>query len=222
MMMQKLQTILEEYDAHVLAYPHISNTELIRDDFISDTGNVFYSEIKTRPSQLEFQIEFKGDKFQIRENKSRVSQMLEMATITFDDEIFYKGRFLEADIETRYFYQVVTYKGSATAFLYTQKYEIKRNEVKEVFNNGDLRTPVRIILKGDGSNIKITGFESTIDIKELKEELVIDAEKGISDSRGVNNVKLYAFPYIEDKAEIRLYGTGSFRCFIEFEGRVIC
>lgn len=221
-MMQKLQTILEEYDAHVLAYPNIYNTELIRDDFISDTGNVFYSELKARPSQIEFQIEFKGDKCQIRENRAKVSKILEMATISFDDEVFYKGRFLEAGIDTRYFYQVVTYKGSATAFLYTQTYEVKRNEVKEIFNNGDLKTPVRIVLKGNGSNIKITGFESTIDIKELNDQLVIDAEKGISDSRGVNNVKLYAFPYIEDKAEIRLYGTGSFRCFIEFEGRVIC
>lgn len=222
MMMQKLQYILQEYDAHVLAYPHISNTELIRDEFISDTGNVFYSDLKARPSQIEFQIEFKGDKCTIRENRARVSKLLDIATITFDDEVFYKGRFLEAGIETRYFYQVVTYKGSATAFLYTQSYEVKRNEVKEIFNNGDLKTPVRIVLKGNGSNIKITGFESTINIKELNDELVIDAEKGISDSRGVNNVKLYAFPYIKDKAEIRLYGTGSFRCFIEFEGRVIC
>lgn len=220
--MQKLQYVLEDYNAHVLAYPQVSNTELIRDEFISDSGNVFYSELKTKPNEIEFQIEFKGTKCEIRENRANVSKLLDIATITFDEEVFYKGRFIEAGVETRYFYEVVTYKGSAIAFLYTQSYEVKRNEIATIYNNGDLKTPVRIVLKGQGSDITITGFESTIKIKDLKEELIIDAEKGISDKRGVNNVDLFAFPYLEDVAQVRLYGTGAFKCFIEFEGRVIC
>lgn len=221
-MIQKLQYEVQPYNAYVLAYPNISNTILNRDEFISDTGNIFYSDLKSAASEVEFSIEFKGTDDDIRHNKAKVSKMLELATITFDEEVYYKGRFLEADIDKRYYFTVVTYKGSAVACLPTQKFEVKRNEVTNLYNNGDLRTPVKIILEGQGKDIKITGFDSTIEVKELNNRLVIDSENGISDARGLKNVKLYAFPYINKDLDIRIYGIGSFKCFVEFEGRVIC
>lgn len=221
-MMQKLQYEISEYNAHVLAYPEISNTILTRDEFISDKGNIFYSDLKSEASDIEFSIEFKGLDDEIRYSRAKVSKMLELATITFDEEVYYKGRFTEAGVDKRYYFTVVTYRGSAIACLPTQRYEVKRNNVTELFNNGDLETPVRIILEGQGTDIKITGFESTIEVRELKDRIVIDSEKGLSDPRGFNNIKLFSFPYIQDSRDIRIYGTGSFKCFIEFEGRVIC
>lgn len=221
-MIDKLQNILLEYDAHVLAYPVISNTELIRDEFISDTGNIYYSKLKAGTSEVEFQIEFKGTPDIIRENRAKVSKLLEMATITFDGDVFYKGRFTETSVEKMYYFEIVTFSGSAIALLRTQYFEVKPGKVTKMHNNGNLRSPVRIILQGIGSNIKITGFDSDIEVKNLKDEIIIDSEKGISDQRGINNVTLYAFPYIEDTAEISISGNGEFKCFIEFEGRVIC
>ena len=221
-MIDKLQNILIEFDAHVLAYPVISNTELIRDEFISDAGNIYYSKLQARPSEIEFQIEFKGTPDVIRKNRSEVSKMLELSMITFDRDVFYKGRFTETSVDKMYYFEVVTYSGMAIAMMRTQYFEVKRNEVTVMHNNGNLRSPVRIKLQGNGSKIKITGFDSDIEVKNLKDELIIDSEKGISDSKGVNNVTLYAFPYIEDTAEISISGTGNFKCFIEFEGRVIC
>ena len=221
-MIQKLQCEIEPYNAYVLAYPNISNTILSRDEFVSDTGNVFYSELQAESSEIEFSIEFKGTDDDIRRNRARVSAMLELATITFDEEVYYKGRFLEEGIEKRYYFETVTYKGNAIACLPTQEYEVKRNEATTLYNNGDLRTPVRVILEGQGSDIRITGFDSTIEVQDLKDRLVIDSENGLSDPRGLNNVKLFAFPYLNKTADIRVYGTGSFKCFIEFEGRVIC
>ena len=221
-MIQKLQSILKEYNAHVLAYPSIGNTPMMRDEFISDGGNIYYSDLKTGLNEIEFTIEFKGSDYEIKENRWQVSKMLEYATITFDEEVFYKGRFIESGYEKRYYFETVTYTGTAIAHLYTQSYKVKRNEVTKVYNNGNLKTPARVILKGQGTDIKVTGFESTINIKSLEDEIIIDAEKGISDDKGVNNVSLFAFPYIDQYAEIRVYGTGSFKCYVEFEGRVIC
>lgn len=102
-MIQKLQNVLKEYNAHVLAYPMISNTDLVRDSFVSDTGNIYYTDLKTKANQLEFQIEFKGTDCEIRENRAKVSKLLELSTISFDEEIYYKGRFVESGIEKRYF-----------------------------------------------------------------------------------------------------------------------
>lgn len=221
-MKQKFQYILEDYDAHILAYPSVSNTGLIRDEFISDAGNIYYSDLKTTANEISFEIEFKGSDAQIKENRRKVSKLLDMASITFDEEVYYKGRFVESGVDKRYFYEVVTYKGSSIVHLYTQRYEVKTNEITKIYNNGNLKTPIRIILNGQGSNIKISGFNSEIYIKNLNEEIIIDAEKGISDEKGINNVILFAFPYIEKSVDLLISGSGNFTTFVEFEGRVIC
>lgn len=210
---------LRQYDAHVLAYPDIGNTEIDRDEFISDTGLIFYSKERLAFTPVSFSIEFKGSKEKIRENRNKVSKLLDIATITFDNEVFYKGRFLAESVETRYWYQVVTFKGKAIAMLNTQRIEIPINKKVTIYNNGNLPTPCRIIFKGNGSNISLKGFEDPININSLNGELIIDAEKGINK---LGNIEFVSLPYIDNILELNLTGSGDFKCFVEFEGRVLC
>lgn len=211
---------LKIYNAHVLAYPEIGNTEVIRDEFISDTGLIFYSQKRSALTPISFSIEFKGDKREIRKNRNELSKKLELCVITFDNEVFYRGRFLSKDdVDTRYFYQNVTYKGQAVAMLNTQTNEIPIGKKTTIYNNGNLPTPCRIIFKGNGSNISLKGFEDPINIDSLNGELIIDAEKGINK---LGNIEFVSLPYIDSVLELNLTGSGDFKCFVEFEGRVLC
>lgn len=210
---------LKIYNAHVLAYPEIGNTDVIRDEFISDTGLIFYSQKRSALTPISFSIEFKGDKKEIRKNRNELSKKLELSTITFDDEVFYRGRFLSKDVDTRYFYQNVTYEGKATAILNTQYNEIPLGKQVTIYNNGNLPTPCRVIFKGKGSNISLKGFEDPININKLNDELIIDAEKGINK---LGNIEFVSLPYIDNFLELNLTGSGKFKCFVEFEGRVLC
>lgn len=210
---------LKVYKAHVLAYPEIGNTEVIRDEFISDTGLIFYSQKRSALTPISFSIEFKGDKREIRKNRNELSKKLELCVITFDNEVFYRGRFLSTDIDKRYFYQNVTYKGQAVAMLDTQYNEIPIGKQVTITNNGNLPTPCRIIFKGNGSNISLKGFEDPININSLNGELIIDAEKGINK---LGNIEFVSLPYIDNVLELNLTGSGDFNCFVEFEGRVLC
>lgn len=210
---------LKIYNAHVLAYPEIGNTEVIRDEFISDTGLIFYSQKRSALTHISFSIEFKGDKKEIRKNRNDLSKKLELCAITFDDEVFYRGRFLSKDVDTRYFYQNVSYEGKAIAMLNTQYNEISIGKKTTIYNNGNLPTPCRIIFKGSGSNISLKGFEDPININNLNGELIIDAEKGINK---LGNIEFISLPYIDNVLEINLTGSGDFKCFVEFEGRVLC
>lgn len=210
---------LKIYNAHVLAYPEIGNTEVIRDEFISDTGLIFYSKKRSALTPISFSIEFKGDKKEIRKNRNELSKKLELCVITFDNEVFYRGRFLSKDVDTRYFYQNVTYEGKATAILNTQYNEIPLGKQVTIYNNGNLPTPCRVIFKGKGSNISLKGFEDPINIDSLNDELIIDAEKGINK---LGNIEFVSLPYIDSVLELNLTGSGDFKCFVEFEGRVLC
>lgn len=210
---------LKIYNAHVLAYPEIGNTEVIRDEFISDTGLIFYSKKRSALTPISFSIEFKGDKKEIRKNRNDLSKKLELRAITFDDEVFYRGRFLSKDVDTRYFYQNVSYEGKAIAMLNTQYNEIPIGKKTTIYNNGNLPTPCRIIFKGNGSNISLKGFEDPINIDSLNGELIIDAEKGINKP---GNIEFVSLPYIDSVLELNLTGSGEFKCFVEFEGRVLC
>lgn len=210
---------LKVYNAHVLAYPDIGNTEVIRDEFISDTGLIFYSKKRSALTPISFSIEFKGDKKEIRKNRNDLSKKLELCAITFDDEVFYRGRFLSKDVDTRYFYQNVSYEGKAIAMLNTQYNEISIGKKTTIYNNGNLPTPCRIIFKGNGSNISLKGFEDPININSLNGELIIDAEKGINK---LGNIEFVSLPYIDNFLELNLTGSGNFKCFVEFEGRVLC
>lgn len=210
---------LKIYNAHVLAYPEIGNTEVIRDEFISDTGLIFYSKKRSALTPISFSIEFKGDKKEIRKNRNELSKKLELCAITFDNEVFYRGRFLSKDVDTRYFYQNVTYEGQAVAMLNTQTNEIPIGKKTTIYNNGNLPTPCRIIFKGNGSNISLKGFEDPINIDSLNGELIIDAEKGINK---LGNIEFVSLPYIDSVLELNLTGSGNFKCFVEFEGRVLC
>ncbi len=210
---------LKIYNAHVLAYPEIGNTEVIRDEFISDTGLIFYSKKRSALTPISFSIEFKGDKKEIRKNRNELSKKLELCVITFDNEVFYRGRFLSKDVDTRYFYQNVTYEGKATAILNTQYNEIPLGKQVTIYNNGNLPTPCRVIFKGKGSNISLKGFEDPININNLNGELIIDAEKGINK---LGNIEFVSLPYIDNVLELNLTGSGDFKCFVEFEGRVLC
>lgn len=210
---------LKIYNAHVLAYPEIGNTEVIRDEFISDTGLIFYSKKRSALTPVSFSIEFKGSKEKIRENRNKVSKLLDIATITFDNEVFYKGRFLAESVETRYWYQVVTFKGKAIAMLNTQRIEIPIVQNVKIQNNGNLLTPCRIIFEGNGSNVILKGFEDPISIKSLDKDLIIDAEKGVTI---LHDVDFLSLPYIDNTLELYLTGSGNFKCFVEFEGRVLC
>lgn len=210
---------LKIYNAHVLAYPEIGNTEVIRDEFISDTGLIFYSKKRSALTPISFSIEFKGDKKEIRKNRNELSKKLELCVITFDNEVFYRGRFLSKDVDTRYFYQNVTYEGKATAILNTQYNEIPLGKQVTIYNNGNLPTPCRVIFKGKGSNISLKGFEDPININNLNGELIIDAEKGINK---LGNIEFVSLPYIDNVLELNLTGSGDFKCFVEFEGGVLC
>lgn len=210
---------LKVYNAHVLAYPDIGNTEVIRDEFISDTGLIFYSKKRSALTPISFSIEFKGDKKEIRKNRNELSKKLELCTITFDNEVFYRGRFLSKDVDTRYFYQNVSYEGQALAMLNTQSKEIPIGKQVTINNNGNLPTPCKIIFKGNGSNISLKGFEDPININSLNGELIIDAEKGINK---LGNIEFVSLPYIDNVLELNLTGSGEFKCFVEFEGRVLC
>lgn len=210
---------LRRYDARVLAYPDIGNTEIDRDEFISDTGLIFYSKERLAFTPVSFSIEFKGSKEKIRENRNKVSKLLDIATITFDNEVFYKGRFLAESVETRYWYQVVTFKGKAIAMLNTERIEIPLLQNVKIENNGNLPTPCRIIFEGNGSNVILKGFEDPISIKSLDNDLIIDAEKGVTK---LNDVDFLSLPYIDKTLELYLTGSGNFKCFVEFEGRIIC
>lgn len=210
---------LKVYNAHVLAYPEIGNTEVIRDEFISDTGLIFYSQKRSALTPISFSIEFKGDKREIRKNRNKLSKKLELCVITFDNEVFYRGRFLSKDVDTRYFYQNVTYEGKGVAMLSTQFNEISIGKQVTIYNNGNLPTPCRIIFKGNGNNISIKGFENPIIINSLNGELIIDAEKGINK---IGNIEFVSLPYIDNFLELNLTGSGNFKCFVEFEGRVLC
>lgn len=210
---------LKIYNAHVLAYPEIGNTEVIRDEFISDTGLIFYSQKRSALTPISFSIEFKGDKREIRKNRNELSKKLELCAITFDNEVFYRGRFLSKDVDTRYFYQSVTYEGQAIAMLNTQTNEIPIGKKTTIYNNGNLPTPCRIIFKGNGNNISLKGFEDPININSLNGELIIDAEKGINK---IGKVEFVSLPYIDSVLELNLTGSGDFKCFVKFEGRVLC
>lgn len=210
---------LKIYNAHVLAYPEIGNTDVIRDEFISDTGLIFYSKKRSALTPISFSVEFKGDKKEIRKNRNELSKKLELSTITFDNEVFYRGRFLSKDVYTRYFYQNVTYEGQAVAMLNTQYNEIPIGKKTTIYNNGNLPTPCRIIFKGNGSNISLKGFEDPININSLNGELIIDAEKGVNK---LGNIEFVSLPYIDNVLELNLTGSGDFKCFVEFEGRVLC
>lgn len=210
---------LKIYNAHVLAYPEIGNTEVIRDEFISDTGLIFYSKKRSALTPVSFSVEFKGDKKEIRKNRNELSEKLELCAITFDDEVFYRGRFLSKDVDTRYFYQSVTYESQAVAMLNTQTNEIPIGKKTTIYNNGNLPTPCRIIFKGSGSNISLKGFEDPININSLNGELIIDAEKGINK---LGNIEFVSLPYIDNVLELNLTGSGDFKCLVEFEGRVLC
>lgn len=210
---------LKVYNAHVLAYPEIGNTEVIRDEFISDTGLIFYSKKRSALTPISFSVEFKGDKREIRKNRNELSKKLELCAITFDNEVFYRGRFLSKDVETRYFYQNVTYEGQAIAMLNTQYNEISIGKKITIYNNGNLPTPCRIIFKGNGNNISLKGFEDPININRLNGELIIDAEKGINK---LGNIEFVSLPYIDNFLELNLTGSGNFKCFVEFEGRILC
>lgn len=210
---------LKVYNAHVLAYPEIGNTEVIRDEFISDTGLIFYSQKRSALTPISFSIEFKGDKREIRKNRNKLSKKLELCVITFDNEVFYRGRFLSKDVDTRYFYQNVTYEGQVVAMLSTQFNEISIGKKTIIYNNGNLPTPCRIIFKGNGNNISLKGFEDPINMNSLNGELIIDAEKGINK---LGNIEFVSLPYIDNFLELNLTGSGNFKCFVEFEGRVLC
>lgn len=210
---------LKVYNAHVLAYPEIGNTDVIRDEFISDTGLIFYSQKRSALTPISFSIEFKGDKREIRKNRNKLSKKLELCVITFDNEVFYRGRFLSKNVDTRYFYQNVTFEGQAVAMLSTQFNEISIGKQVTIYNNGNLPTPCRIIFKGNGNNISLKGFEDPININSLNGELIIDAEKGINK---LGNIEFVSLPYIDNFLELNLTGSGNFKCFVEFEGRVLC
>lgn len=210
------------YGARLLAYPDIGNTKIERDTFVSDTGITFYGNERPSFTPLNFSIEFKGEKETIRENRNKLSRILEKARITFDDEIFYKGRFLGEKIDTRYFFEVVEFSGQAIASLDTQSTLIPINETISIYNRGNLLTPCRIILEGKGENIKITGFESDIKINKFNDKLVIDSERGFYKLGAGINIDMLEFPYIKEELNIKLSGQGDFICKLEFEGRVIC
>ncbi|WP_299034096.1 hypothetical protein [uncultured Anaerococcus sp.] len=220
--MIELKQILKRYNAHLLAYPEIHNAEMKRNEFISGNGNVFYSDLKTGLTPISFTIEYKGNKECIRKHRNELSKILELNSISFDGRVFYEGRFLEKSVETMYFFEKVEYEGKAIAKLYTQSYDLALNENNFIENLGNFKTPVRLILKGNGSNILIKGFNSDIKINNLNGNLTIDAEKGISDSQGLNNIDLIEFPYINDVLNISITGQGDFTCRLEFEGRIIC
>ena len=220
--MIELKKILKRYDAHLLAYPEIHNAEMKRDEFISSNGNVFYSEVKSGFSPVSFTIEYKGKKECIRRNRSELSKILEHNAISFDGRIFYDGRFLEKNVKTMYFFEKVEYEGMAIAKLYTQSYDLNLNTNNFIENLGNFKSPVRLIFNGQGSNIKVEGFKDDILINTLDNSLIIDAEKGISNTNGLNNVTLMSFPFIEDTLNIKVTGQGNFTCKLEFEGRVIC
>lgn len=210
------------YGAHLLAYPDIGNTKIERDTFVSDTGITFYGNERPSFTPLNFSIEFKGEKETIRENRNKLSRILEKARITFDDEIFYKGRFLGEKIDTKHFFEVVEFSGQAIASLDTQSTLIPINETVTIYNRGNLLTPCRIILEGKGENIKITGFESDIKINKFTDTLVIDSERGLNKLGAGTNIDMFEFPYIKEDLKIKLTGQGDFTCKLEFEGRVIC
>lgn len=210
------------YGARLLAYPDIGNTKIERDTFVSDTGITFYGNERLSFTPLAFSIEFKGEKETIRENRNKLSRILEKARITFDDEIFYKGRFLGEKIDSKHFFEVVEFSGQAIASLDTQSTLIPISETISIYNRGNLLTPCRIILEGKGENIKITGFESDIKINKFNDKLVIDSEMGFYKLGAGTNIDMLEFPYIKEELNIKLTGQGDFTCKLEFEGRVIC
>ncbi|MSS77376.1 hypothetical protein HV819_02275 [Anaerococcus sp. AGMB00486] len=213
---------LKIYNAHVLAYPEIGNTEIERDTFESDTGLIFYSEKRLAFTPVSFVIEFKGGKDEIRKNRNKLSKELELAKVTFNDEVYYKGRFLAESVDTRYYFQNVTYKGKAIAMLNVQEIVVPINKTIKIYNNGNLPTPCRLCLNGSGDNINIKGFDDDINIKKLLNEIIIDSERGVYSLEGNSFIDIKSFPYIEDKVEILVSGSGDFICVIEFEGRVLC
>lgn len=214
---------LRPYKAHVLAYPVIGNTEVVRDEFKTDSGLVFHSKKRTAFAPVAFTIEFKGTKEEIRKNRNKVSSILEYAKITFNNEVFYQGRFLEEGIETRYFYQNISYKGQAIAMLNTQINEIPIGEIVRIYNNGNLPTPCRIRLEGKTPyKVTIKGFDDDMSIRGIDGSAIIDSEKGLYTSNIGDQFNIISFPYITDYVDIKVEGKEGFRCFLEFEGRVLC
>lgn len=213
---------LRQYDAHILAYPDIGNTEINRDEFISDTGLIFYSKEMVAFTPVSFSIEFKGSKEKIRENRNKVSKLLDIATITFDNEVFYKGRFLAESVETRYWYQVVTFKGKAIATLNTQTIELPLDKIVTIYNNGNLPTPCRFYFKGSSNYVSIKGFDDDIELLNVDNNTRIDAEEGLYHANVEYQYYSFSFPYIDDYVRLLVEADGNIKCFMEFEGRVIC
>lgn len=213
---------LRRYDARILAYPDIGNTEIDRDEFISDTGLIFYSKERLAFTPVSFSMEFKGSKEKIRENRNKVSKLLDIATITFDNEVFYKGRFLAENVETRYWYQVVKFKGKAIAMLNTQRIELPLNKKVTIYNNGNLPTPCRFYFEGESQKVTIKGFDDDIELLNVDKTTRVDAEEGLYQATIEYQYYTFSFPYIDDYVELLVESDGDIRCFMEFEGRVIC
>ena len=167
-------------------------------------------------------IEFKGSKETIRENRNKVSKLLDMAKITFDNDVFYKGRFLADSVETKYWYEIVTYKGNAIAMLDTQRIEIPIGEKVTIYNNGNLLTPCRFYFEGHASELTIKGFEDIIELENVDETTRIDAEEYLYQATIEYQYYTFSFPYIDDHVDLLVEADGDVKCFMEFEGRVIC
>lgn len=213
---------LEFYDAHLLAYPEIGNTQIERDEFKADTGITFYSKERLAYAPVSFAIEFRGNKETIRDNRNKVSKLLDMAKITFDNDVFYKGRFLADSVETKYWYEIVTYKGNAIAMLDTQRIEIPIGEKVTVYNSGNLLTPCRFYFEGYARHLTIKGFEDIIELENVDETTRIDAEEGLYQATIEYQYYTFSFPYIYDYVDLLVEADGDVKCFMEFEGRVIC
>ena len=83
-------------------------------------------------------------------------------------------------------------------------------------------TPCRFYFEGEAKRVTIKGFEDIIQLENVDERTRIDAEEYLYQASVEYQYYTFSFPYIDDYVDLLVEADGDVKCFMEFEGRVIC
>lgn len=223
-MIFNLKKDLKKYNAHLLAHPKITPAEIKRDEFITDSGQVIYSDPTPSFTTVEFEIEFKGTPQGIRSNMSAVSAELECTTVTLETGVYYYGRYIAQSIKVLNGFGIVEFKGEVTAHVIAKSITLD-NGINKVNNEGHLISPADLnVVNKSGGTITISGFYKGDNIKLNKAgaELVLDSN-GVS-TKNTNGIEIYSIPkLVPGNNNIRVSGLGTNDIAkLTFKGLVLC
>lgn len=220
---------LDKYKAKILQPISILGTEIKRQEFESANGDVFYSDKKLGLATIKFKIELKGNRSEIKTNKSKLLNDIEVCKLDLNDSRVYEGRFIESgDVEVYNNFEVIEVEGKCAVYNGTLNQQNQKNNGKIVLNlESNVITPLLISIKGNGTNISIKSKTFNIFIKELNGIIKIDGkEKTVKNETGTNVYKLvdmFEFPKTDfsNNFEINISGTGNFDTNISYYERLI-